>query len=103
MAKKPSRIRRTFTPQFKKDAVALVTGGRTVNEVAHDLGIARSLLQRWKTQLAREPAVGTAFPGTGRLAPPAEQVRQLQQRLRAVTEERDILKKALAYFADDQK
>jgi transposase len=103
VAKKSSRIRRTFTPQFKKDAVALVLGGRTVNEVAHDLGIARSLLQRWKTQLAREPELPTAFPGSGRLAPQAEQLRQLQQRLRAVTEERDILKKALAYFADDQK
>lgn len=103
MARKPSRIRRTFTPQFKKDAVALVHAGRSVNEVAHDLGIARSLLQRWKTQLAREPEVTAAFPGTGRLPPQAEQVRQLQQRLRTVTEERDILKKALAYFADDQK
>jgi transposase len=103
VAKKTSRIRRTFTPQFKKDAVALVLGGRTVNEVAHDLGIARSLLQRWKTQLARDPGVAAPFPGTGRLAPQAEQLRQLQQRLRAVTEERDILKKALAYFADDQK
>jgi hypothetical protein len=51
MARKPSRIRRTFTPQFKKDAVALVAGGRSVNEVAHDLGIARSLLQRWRTGL----------------------------------------------------
>lgn len=101
MAKKPPRIRRTFTPQFKKDAVALVEAGRTVNEVAHDLGIARSLLQRWRTQLRREPEV--SFPGTGRLAPQAEQIRQLQQRLRTVTEERDILKKALAYFADDQK
>ena len=101
MGKKTSRIRRTFTPQFKKDAVALVLGGRTVNEVAHDLGIARSLLQRWRTQLVREPEA--AFPGTGRLTPQADQVRQLQQRLRAVTEERDILKKALAYFADDQK
>jgi len=79
MARKPSRIRRTFTPQFKKDAVALVLGGRTVNEVAHDLGIARSLLQRWKTQLAREPNVPAAFPGAGRLAPQAEQLRQLQQ------------------------
>lgn len=103
MARKSSRIRRTFTPQFKKDAVALVAGGRSVNEVAHDLGIARSLLQRWKTQLAREPDGPAAFPGSGRLAPHAEQLRQLQQRLRAVTEERDILKKALAYFADDQK
>lgn len=43
MAKKPSRIRRTFRPQFKQDAVALLVGGRTVNEVAHDLGIARRL------------------------------------------------------------
>ena len=42
MAKKSPRIRRTFTPQFKKDAVALVEAGRSVNEVAHDLGIARS-------------------------------------------------------------
>jgi transposase len=103
MAKKPTRIRRTFTPQFKKDAVALVEAGRSVNEVAHDLGIARSLLQRWRTQLAGEPDRATLFPGSGRLESPAEQLRQLQQRLRAVTEERDILKKALAYFADDQK
>jgi transposase len=103
MARKPSRIRRTFTPQFKKDAVALVAGGRSVNEIAHDLGIARSLLQRWKTQLTRELDGPAAVPGSGRLAPQAEQLRQLQQRLRAVTEERDILKKALAYFADDQK
>jgi transposase len=101
MAKKEIRIRRAFPPQFKKDAVALVAGGRSVNAVAHDLGIARSLLQRWRSQLQREPEV--AFPGPGRLAPEAEQIRQLQQRLRAVTEERDILKKALAYFADDQK
>jgi transposase len=65
MAKKSPRVRRTFNPQFKKDAVALVEGGRSVNEVAHDLGIARSLLQRWRTQLRREPEA--AFPGTGRL------------------------------------
>lgn len=88
MAKKLPRFRRTFTPRFKKDAVALVEDGGSVNEVAHDLGIARSLLQRWRTQLRREPEV--PFPGTGRLAPQAEQIRQLQQRLRAVTEERDI-------------
>jgi len=101
MAKKTPRVRRTFTPQFKRDAVALVLGGRSVNEVAQDLGVARSLLQRWRTQLGRQAE--EAFPGTGRLRPPADEVRHLQQRLRDVTEERDILKKALAYFADDQK
>jgi transposase-like protein len=62
MARKPPRIRRTFTPQFKKDAVALVEVGHSVNEVAHDLGIARSLLQRWRTQLRREPEV--PFPAS---------------------------------------
>jgi transposase len=78
-------------------------GGGASNAVAHDLGIARSLLQRWKTQLTRASEPTVAFPGTGRLPRQAEEVRQLQQRLRAVTEERDILRKALAYFADDQK
>ena len=43
-----ARVRRTFTPQFKKDAVALLREGRSATEVAQSLGIARSLLQRWK-------------------------------------------------------
>ena len=101
MAKKVTRVRRTFTPQFKQDAVALIRDGRSLTEVAHDLGIARSLLQHWQKQLRHEAA--DAFPGTGRQRPADAEMRRLQQQLRAVTEERDILKKALAYFADDQK
>jgi len=101
MAKKTTRVRRSFTPQFKKDAVALVREGRSVTAVAHDLGIARSLLQRWRDQLGEAPEA--PFPGTGRRRPAMDEVRRLQQQLRDVTEERDILKKALAYFADDQK
>ncbi len=101
MARKPVRVRRAFTPQFKKDAVALVLGGRSVTVAARDLGIARSLLQRWKDQLEKDPR--EAFPGKGKLTSQAEELRTLQKKLRDVTEERDILKKALAYFADDQK
>jgi transposase len=101
MAKKVTRVRRTFTPQFKKDAVALIRDGRSLTEVAHDLGIARSLLQHWQ-QLLRHDA-DAAFPGTGRRRPADDEVHRLRQQLRTVTEERDILKKALAYFADDQK
>ena len=101
MAKKTTRIRRSFTPQFKQDAVALVREGRTVTAVAHDLGLARSLLQRWRDQLGREP--DAPMPALGRRRPAMDEVRRLQQQLRDVTEERDILKKALAYFADDQK
>jgi len=53
--KETTRVRRTFTPQFKRDAVKLVNEGKTVSEVARDLGIARSLLQRWRDR-ARERA-----------------------------------------------
>lgn len=95
------RVRRTFTPQFKKDAVAMVRGGKTVTEVAHSLGIARSLLQYWQRQLEGEG--DQAFPGKGNASSETEQLRELRKKLKDVTEERDILKKALAYFADDQK
>lgn len=102
MGKGTTRVRRTFTPQFKKDAVHLVVeDGKSVTEVATHLGIARSLLQRWREQLSSTPS--EAFPGRGRLAPQAQRIRELEQKLRDVTQERDILKKALAYFADDQK
>ena len=96
-----ARVRRTFTPEFKRDAVALVTReGKTVSEVARNLGIARSLLQRWIEQLADRDAAGNPRKASGR---DTEEMRRLRKELRDVTEERDILKKALAYFADDQK
>jgi len=95
------RVRRTFTPQFKKDAVALIDRDRSVTEVARDLGIARSLLVHWKDQL--EGRGGPPGSGKRSLTEESEEVRALRERLLKATEERDILKKALAYFADDQK
>lgn len=96
-----ARVRRTFTPEFKRDAIALVAReGRTVSEVARNLGIARSLLQRWIDQSREQDRDGN--PRKAQAGDP-EELRQLRKRLRDVTEERDILKKALAYFADDQK
>src|SRR5919108_2510376 len=103
MRRGTTRLRRTFTPQFKKDAVRLVIEeGKSLTEVATHLGIARSLLQRWREQLSskRAPEV---FPGHGRVTGQAAKVRELEKKLRDVTMERDILKKALAYFADEQK
>ncbi len=102
MGKKTTEVRRTFTPRFKHDAVNLVVhGGKTVTTVAGDLGIARSLLQRWKEELSANDS--DAFRGKGRLSIQSKRVRELEKKLRDTTEERDILKKALAYFADDQK
>ena len=102
MTKKTTRVRRTFTPQFKRDAVSLVVvQGKSVTEVARDLGIARSLLQRWREELSSSESKG--FPGKSRGSGQARRIRELEKQLRDVAEERDILKKALAYFADDQK
>ena len=99
--RQPTRVRRSFTPEFKRDAVRLVQEGKTLTEVAQNLGIARSLLQYWKKQL--EAKKRAAFPGKGNASGDAARIQQLEKELRDAREERDILKKALAYFADDQK
>ena len=96
-----ARVRRTFTPEFKRDAVALVTReGKTISEVARNLGIARSLLQRWIEQSRDQDRDGKPRKTQ---AGETKELRELRKQLRDLTEERDILKKALAYFADDQK
>ena len=96
-----ARVRRTFAPEFKRDAVALVTReGKTVSEVARNLGIARSLLQRWVEASRDQDRDGNPRKARGA---ESDELRRLRKQLRDVTEERDILKKALAYFADDQK
>jgi transposase-like protein len=61
-----ARIRRTFTPEFKRDAVRLVVKeGKTVSEVARNLGLARSLLQRWVEQHADQDREGNPRKARG--------------------------------------
>lgn len=96
MAKK----RRTYTPEFKAEAVKLVTEqGYSVAEAARSLGVHETLLRSWKQTLQAQG--DQAFPGHGKLPPFEEELRRLHaenQRLRA---ERDILKKATALFAQE--
>ena len=95
-----ARKRRTYTPEFKAEAVKLVTEqGYSVAEAARSLGVHETLLRSWKQALQAQG--DQAFPGQG--TPPAveEELRRLRadnQRLRA---ERDILKKAAAFFAKE--
>jgi transposase len=95
-----ARKRRTYTPEFKAEAVKLVTEkGYSVAEAARSLGIHDPLLRAWKQ--AAEKQGNQAFPGHGKLPPFEEEIRRLRaenQRLRA---ERDILKKATALFAQE--
>lgn len=93
------RTRRTFTREFKVEAVRLVTdGGHSLSSVARDLDLDPKLLRRWRTQLSEEGAEN-AFPGKGHLKLEEEQMRQLQRENQRLREEREILKKALAIFS----
>lgn len=94
--------RRRYDAQFKLDAVRLIRDSdRAISEIARDLGVRRELLYKWKRELEADPT--NAFPGKGKLKPEQEQLRQLQQELKRVTEERDILKKALAFFSKNER
>ena len=82
--------------------MALITEkGYSMAEASRNPGIDYSILRRWKNQLADDPQ--SAFPGKGQLKTSDQELREAQRKLEHVTEERDILKKALAYFAEDQK
>jgi len=96
-----STLRKKYDSEFKASAVELVQRGKRIKEVAQDLGITASLLSRWRREYLRDQE--HAFPGHGNLKPEDQLVRDLKRQLRDVTEERDILKKALAVFSRTSK
>jgi transposase len=90
--------RRKYDREFNLEAVRLITqGGRSVVEVARDLGIHENLLYKWRRKYLDDTA--HAFPGKGHLKPADEEMRRLKKELLDIKEERDILKKALAIFS----
>ena len=94
-----ARTRRKFSKEFKIEAVKLVTeGGMSITQVARDLDIGRNLLARWKRQLEEDT---DAFPGKGNHSPDNEEMTRLRRRVKQLEMERDILKKAVGYFAKD--
>ena len=94
--------RKRFTPEFKREAVQLLeSGSRPGSEIARELGIARNQLYKWQTEL-RARGSG-AFPGSGMRRERTTEIARLKRELARVTEERDILKKAAAYFAKESR
>ena len=90
--------RRQYTAEFKKEAVGLVTRENyTVAEAARSLGISRSMLDRWRREYREREK--DAFPGTGHQSGDAEELRRLLEENRRLRLEREILKKAAAFFA----
>ena len=85
--------------EFKKEAVEYsLTSEKTVEKIVKDLGISHHNLTRWRTEYRKDGQL--AFPGHGKenLTPQEEESRRLKKELIDITQERDILKKALAIF-----
>jgi len=95
-----ARQRRSYTREFKVEALKLVTEkGYSLAEAARSLDIGETLLRSWKQTLEKQP--DQAFPGHGKLPAIEEELRQLKAENKRLQMERDILKKATAFFAKE--
>jgi transposase len=94
-----ARPRTTYTAEFKRSAVQMITAQKlSVAETARRLDVGENLLREWrKAFLAKGDA---AFPGHGNPAPADDELRRLRAENARLRAERDLLKKAAAYFAN---
>lgn len=92
--------RRRFSREFKQEAVRLVRErGVAMAEVARDLDLHVSVLRSWVRAQIADP--DHAFPGEGQQKPEAAELTRLRREVTKLRAERDILKKAAAYFAKE--
>jgi transposase len=90
--------RRKFSREFKLEAVRLVKErGVAVAQASRDLDLHENVLRKWIPDLAADPR--HAFPGHGQMKPEQLEIDKLRREVAKLKAERDILKKAAAYFA----
>jgi len=94
--------KRVFSREFKLEAVKLVKErGVTKSQAARDLGIHVNVLRKWIVDY--EADARQAFPGRGKMRADDAEVARLRRELAKTKTERDILKKAIAYFAKEPR
>jgi transposase len=92
--------RRKFSREFKLEAVRLVKDrGVAVAQAARDLDLHENVLRKWIREAGSDPQ--HAFPGHGLMKPEQQEIDRLRKEVAKLKAERDILKKAAAYFARD--
>jgi transposase len=90
--------RRKFSREFKIETVRLIKErGVSVAQAARDLEVHENVLRKWVREFAADP--GQAFPGHGQMKPEQLEIERLRREVARLKAERDILKKAAAYFA----
>lgn len=98
--------RKKYTREFKTEAVRLLTGSNmTIAQASQDLGVNANVLARWKKEFLKDSS--QAFPGIGHVKPEEEEeedeLRRLRRENAILRQERDILKKAAAFFAKESQ
>jgi transposase len=97
MSMMTARLRRSFTPDFKAHTVELVrTSGKSVGEICRDLDLTETAVRRWVAQ-----ADVDAGRRDGLTTAEREELSRLRRENRVLRDERDILKKAAAFFAKE--
>jgi transposase len=97
-----AKVQKTYTAEFKREAVRLAqTSGKPITQIAHALGISDTSIHQWRKELAVHE--GEAFPGNGHQTDLEEENRRLKRELERTRQERDILKKTVGFFAQDQR
>jgi transposase len=93
-----ARQRSTYTAEFKLQAVRMILDQHlSVAEVARRLGVGENLLHTWRKAFRQQGEA--AFPGHGQPSPADDELRRLRAEVVRLRAERDLLKKAAAYFA----
>lgn len=96
------RKRSKYSKEFKLEAVKrLESGGVSAADLARRLGVSLTNLGQWQAEYRDKK--DEAFPGSGKRSGPAAEIDRLKRELEQVKEERDILKKATAFFARESK
>ena len=97
-----SKQRNKYSKEFKLQAVNLVTDqGYSKREAASSLGIRQDLVARWTREF--EEANTAAFRGNGNLTPDQKRIKDLENEVRHLKMEKEILKKATVFFAKESK